>query len=86
MSNNTIKAEGLGDLFKIFGRISAKAGEKTATTVKKIQAELWKLLQTLLPQPQLKPKSSFIIITRSNQFLSPGQRSLPRQICVTFGI
>ena len=33
VSNNTIKAEGLGSFFKNLGKISAKAGKKLATTV-----------------------------------------------------
>ena len=53
-SESTKQAEGLGSFFKILGRISAKAVKKLATNVLKIQGELWKLLQTLLPQLQLK--------------------------------
>ena len=33
VSNNTIQAEGLGDFFKILGKISAKAGKKLAKNV-----------------------------------------------------
>ena len=33
VSDNTIKAEGLGSFFKNFGKISAKAGKKLATNV-----------------------------------------------------
>ena len=33
VSDNTIKAEGLGSFFKNLGKISAKAGEKLATNV-----------------------------------------------------
>ena len=35
VSDNTIKAEGLGSFFKILGKISAKAGKKLATNVMK---------------------------------------------------
>ena len=54
VSESTKQAEGLGSFFKILGRISAKVVKKLATNVIKIQGELWKLLQTLLPQLQLK--------------------------------
>ena len=57
VSYNSIQADGLGSFSKKLGRISAKAGKKLATNVfkkPKIQAELWRLLQTLLPQLQLK--------------------------------
>ena len=54
VSDNTIQAEQLGSFFKNMGRISAKAGKKLATNVLKKQAELWKLLQTFLPQLQLE--------------------------------
>ena len=35
VSDNTIKAEGLGSFFKNLGKISSKAGKKLATTVLK---------------------------------------------------
>ena len=35
VSDNTIKAEGLGSFFKILGKISAKAGKTLATNVLK---------------------------------------------------
>ena len=35
VSDNTIKAEGLGSFFKNLGRVSAKAGKKLATNVLK---------------------------------------------------
>ena len=35
VSDNTIKAEGLGNFFKNLGRVSAKAGKKLATNVLK---------------------------------------------------
>ena len=35
VSDNTIKAEGLGSFFKYLGKISAKAGKKLATNVLK---------------------------------------------------
>ena len=54
VSDNTIKAEGLGSFFKNLGKISAKAGKKLATNVLKTLAEPWKLLQTLQQQPQPK--------------------------------
>ena len=54
VSESTKQAEELGSFFKFLGRISAKAVKKLATNVLKIQGELWKLLQTLLPQLQLK--------------------------------
>ena len=52
--DNTIEAEGLGSVFKNLGRTSAKAGKKIAIKVLKNQAKLRRLLQTLLPQLQLK--------------------------------
>ena len=54
MSDNTIEVEGLGSFFKKLGRFSAKAGKKLATILIENPAELWKLLKTLLPQPQLE--------------------------------
>ena len=54
VSESTKQAEGLGSFSMILGRIFAKAVKKLATNVLKIQGELWKLLQTLLPQLQLK--------------------------------
>ena len=35
VSDNTIQAEGLGDFFRILGKLSAKAGKKLATNVLK---------------------------------------------------
>ena len=53
-SNNTKQAEGLRSFCKSLGRVFAEAGKEMATNLKKIRAELWKILQTLLLQPQLK--------------------------------
>ena len=54
-TKNTIKAEGLGTSFKNLGRSSAKANKNLATKVlKKTQADLWRLAQILLLQPQLE--------------------------------
>ena len=52
-SDNTLPAEILGSFFKNLGRISARIGKKVATNVLK-NPGLWNLLQTLLPQQQLK--------------------------------
>ena len=54
VSNNTIKADGKASFFTDLGSLSAMAGEKIDTNVLKIQAELWRLLRTLLQQLQLK--------------------------------
>ena len=54
VSDKTIQAERLGSFFESLGRLSAKAGKKLATSVKKSQGELWKLFQTLQQQPQPK--------------------------------
>ena len=59
VSGNTIQAEGLCSFFKNLGGITAKAGNILSTNVLKNPAEPRSLLQTLLPQPQLKAQKQF---------------------------
>ena len=54
VSDNTIKAERQGSCFKISRRFSAEAGKKLTTIILKKSIQLWKLLQTLPQQLQLK--------------------------------
>ena len=54
VSDNTIKAEGLGKFFKNLGKISAKTGKKLATNALKNPADFLKSVLTLLPQQQVE--------------------------------
>ena len=54
VSDNIIKAEGLGDFFRNLGKVSSKAAKKLATNALKIQLNSLKLEQTLLPQQQVE--------------------------------
>ena len=54
ISDNTIKADGLGSFFKNVGTLFAKAGKKLQPMYQKILLELLKLVLTLPPQLQVE--------------------------------
>ena len=70
VSDNTIKAEGLGSFFKNLGKISSKAGKKISKKRIKQPRKSFRFnsKNSYRSRNQI-PKSSIINITRSNQFL-----------------
>ena len=54
VSDDTIKADGLGSFFKNVGTLSAKAGKKLQPMYQKILLEFLKMVLTLPPQLQVE--------------------------------
>ena len=80
VSDNTIQAEGLRSFFKFWGKVSAEAGIKLATNVRKLQAESWKSEQMLLVQLVLELQKKIIKTTCSDQLLAHSQKVLSGKI------
>ena len=54
VSDNTIKAEGLGNFFRNLGKVSSKAAKKLATNASKIHLDSLKSVLTLLRRRQVE--------------------------------
>ena len=74
VSDNTIKAEGLGSFFKNLGKISAKAGKKLATNVLKIPGRALEITSNIATAAATKsPKAALSTLPEVINFYHTGK-------------
>ena len=74
VSDNTIKAEGLGSFFKNLGKISSKTGKKLATNVLKNPGRALKIGANIATAAATKsPKAALSILTEVINFYHTGK-------------
>ena len=74
VSDNTIKAEGLGSFFKNLGKISAKAGKKLATNVLKNQGRALEITSNIATAAATKsPKAALSTLPEVINFYHTGK-------------
>ena len=80
VSDNTIKAEGLGSFFKNLGKISAKAGKKLATNVLKKPGRALEITSNIATAAATKsPKAALSTLPEVINFYHTGKGlDLPR--------
>ena len=87
VSDNTIKAEGLGSVFKNLGKISAKAGKKLATNILKNPGRALKIgANVATAAASRNPKAALSTLPEVIIFLSHKQRPLSWKTCLCFYI
>ena len=78
-SDNTIKAEGLGNFFKNLGRVSAKAGKKIATNVLKNPGRALEIGANIATAAATKsPKAALSTLPEEINFYHTGKKSILR--------
>ena len=79
VSDNTIKAEGLGSFFKSLGKICSKAGKKLAKNVISNPGRALDLTAKIATAAATKsPKAALSTLPEKNQSLPHRKSSLPR--------
>ena len=74
VSDNTIKAEGLGSFFKNLGKISAKAGKKLATNVLKNPGRALEITSNIATAAAIKsPKAALSTLPEGINFYHTGK-------------
>ena len=74
VSDNTIKAEGLGSFFKKLGKISAKAGKKLATNALKHPARFLEIgANVATPAASRNPKAALSTLPEVINFYHTGK-------------
>ena len=74
VSDNTIKAEGLGSFFKNLGKISAKAGKKLATNVLKNPGRVLEITSNIATAAATKsPKAALSTLPEVINFYHTGK-------------
>ena len=74
VSDNTIKAEGLGSFFKTLGKVSAKTGQKLATNALKNPTRFLEIgANVATAVPSRNPKAASSTLPEVNNFYHTGK-------------